>query len=89
MSTTARKRGRPRVTPEQHSGRKRELPLAFVRFAELPDDAVVDVKVVALLDDCSESTVWRRVREGDLLPPIKLGTKSTRWRVGDLRQRRA
>lgn len=56
-------------------------------FSELPDDARVGWEVVAALDDCSEATVWRRVRSGLLPPPERQGRRHTRWVVGQLRNR--
>jgi predicted DNA-binding transcriptional regulator AlpA len=66
----------------------RPLPVAFRFFDQLPDDARVDVKVVALLDGCSVATAWRRVRAGILPEPEHIGG-TTRWRVGTLRAARS
>jgi predicted DNA-binding transcriptional regulator AlpA len=54
-------------------------------FDELPDSAFVPLIVVCALFGCSSATVWRRVRAGQLVPPHRIGLRTTRWRVGDLR----
>lgn len=64
------------------------LPEAFLRFDELPDGALVDMKVVSLLDHCSLATTWRRLRAGLLGEPVYVGG-TTRLRVGTLRELRA
>ena len=55
-------------------------------FDQLPDSAMVPVKAVSALLDAGDSTVWRRAKlESDFPQPIRLGTKCTRWKVGDIR----
>ena len=54
-------------------------------FDELPNSAHVDAKVVNALMGWSNSTTWRRVKAGQLAQPVRLGARTTRWRVGDLR----
>jgi len=56
----------------------------FTDFDALPDAAGVSARTVARLLDCNEATVWRRLKNGDLPAPIRLGTL-TRWNVGGLR----
>lgn len=55
-------------------------------FDDLPESAYVSLCVVCALFGCSPATVWRRVRTGQLASPHRIGLRSTRWRVGDLRQ---
>ncbi len=62
-----------------------ELPLAVRHFADLPDDALIDVRAVAILGGESVSTTWRRAARGQL-KPIKTGPNTTRFRVGDVRR---
>ena len=54
-------------------------------FDELPDSANVSVHVVCAIFGCSTATVWRRVRSGHLAAPHRIGMRSTRWSVADLR----
>lgn len=54
-------------------------------FDALPDSAMVSIKVVCALFGCSPATVWRRVKNGDLVEPKRLGGGTTRWSVGELR----
>lgn len=59
--------------------------LGLRAFDELPDSAYVPVKVVCGLYSCSAASVWRWVRNGQLVAPHRLGPRSTRWSVGELR----
>jgi len=59
---------------------------ALKTFDALPDSGYVDVKMVAMLFGCSIPTVWRRVREGQLVAPHHPGTRTTRWQVGEIRK---
>lgn len=58
---------------------------ALTNFDELPDSAYVPISVVAALRGSSYATIWRQVRDGRLPAPYKLGKRSTRWKVGELR----
>jgi len=55
-------------------------------FDDLPESAFVSLHVVCALFCCSPATVWRRVRAGQLASPYRIGLRTTRWRVGDLRK---
>ena len=59
---------------------------AFLAFDKLPDSGYVRADTVALLRDCSISTVWRLTKQGKLPTPVKLSKQITGWRVGELRQ---
>lgn len=61
------------------------LYLALTNFDELPDSAFVSIKVVASHHSISRATIWRQVRDGILPAPHKLGKRSSRWQVGELR----
>lgn len=58
---------------------------ALSRFADLPDEAHVEVAIVESLFGVSRSTVDRRVKSGELPAPKKFG-RSTRFNVGALRR---
>ncbi len=62
------------------------IPDALKNFDSLPDSANVRLPVVKALFSCSESTVLRMVRRGDLPAPIKPTERITAWNVGKLRQ---
>lgn len=62
------------------------LHLALKNFDELPDSAYVPLLIVCALLSCSPATVWRRVRSGQLVSPVRIGSRTTRWKVGDLRR---
>ena len=57
--------------------------LAAVQY--LPDDALIDVRLCALLMGCSENTIWRRCRSGNFPSPIHVSPQQTRWRIGSVR----
>lgn len=67
---------------------KHAIPAALQHFEELPDSAEVRVPVVAALWACSTSTVWRRVKSGDL-PEPKRRNGVTSFNVGELRKAKA
>jgi predicted DNA-binding transcriptional regulator AlpA len=55
-------------------------------FDQLPDSAMVPVKAFSAMLDAGDSTIWRRAKnEPDFPKPIRLGTKCTRWNVGQIR----
>ena len=65
----------------------KKIPPTLAAFHVLPVEALIDVKFVAVLFDCSENTVWRRARPGGMLPaPIRVSPQQTRWRVGAIRK---
>lgn len=51
----------------------------------LPDDALIDVCLCALLMGCSENTIWRRTKSGDFPLSIRVSSQQTRWRLGAVR----
>jgi predicted DNA-binding transcriptional regulator AlpA len=55
------------------------------KIANLPDEAQVSVQVVAQLFGAGVSTIWARVKKNELPTPNKYG-RSTRWRLGDIRE---
>lgn len=55
-------------------------------FDDLPGSAYVPLLVVCALFFCSPATVWRRVRDGQLVAPHRIGSRTTRWLVADLRE---
>lgn len=56
-------------------------------FDQLPDSAMITVKSFSAVLEAGESTVWRRAKNEPEFPqPIRLGTKCTRWKVGDIRK---
>lgn len=58
---------------------------ALNAFDTLPDSAYVPLPVVCALFACSPATIWRRVRDGRLVAPHRIGKRTTRWLVGQLR----
>jgi prophage regulatory protein len=56
------------------------------RFDDLPDSAYVRFPVVCALFAISIATAWRRVKEGKLPKPVKLGPRVTAFNVGSIRE---
>jgi predicted DNA-binding transcriptional regulator AlpA len=57
------------------------------------DDELLDIDAVRRFEGGSEkppnrSTIWRRVRQGLLPPPIRIGTNQVRWLKSELIERR-
>lgn len=61
------------------------IPDALAAFPHLPDEAFVDIKVVCAVTSRSSASTWRDVKAGRLPAPYKIGPRSTRWKVGELR----
>lgn len=61
------------------------IPKALSNFDSLPDSAYVRQPVVQGLFGCSAASVWRGVRDGRLPAPRKLSSRTTAWKVADLR----
>jgi predicted DNA-binding transcriptional regulator AlpA len=57
-------------------------PTGFDGLSEL---ALVRLPVVQQLYAVSAPTVWRRVKNGDIPAPIRVGLRTTCWKVSDLR----
>ena len=53
---------------------------------ELASVKLLDVRTVAKLLSVHQRTVWRLVASGELPQPIRLGTKTVRWRLSDLEE---
>lgn len=54
-------------------------------FDQLPDAALLSVDEVAALVGRSNASIWRDARRGSLAKPIKFGSRTARWKVGDVR----
>lgn len=49
-------------------------------------DALLKVKDTCALVGMCAASVYRKVREGAFPKPVKIGTRCTRWRSGDVRK---
>ena len=54
-------------------------------FPFLPDDALIEIRSVCALLGRSSASIWRDAAQGRLAPPVRVGARSARWRVGDVR----
>lgn len=56
-------------------------------LADAPDDMLIDTQTLALLLDSTEGSIRQRICEGVLgVDVVKVG-RSTRYRLGDVRQK--
>lgn len=63
------------------------IPAALANFDSLPDSAHVRLPVVCGLTGQSTATVYRRIADGKLPPPKKIGGgRASAWQVGELRR---
>ena len=62
-----------------------QVPFAVRNWPDLPDEANVDVKVVALMTGRSIPSVWRDVAQGRLPQPRRLTPRCSRWSIGQIR----
>lgn len=70
------------ATRKTHSA---SIKPSIINFDSLPNSALVDDKTVAVVTGQSRNTVWRKSKAGTLPAPIKVGPKTTRWKVGEIR----
>jgi len=55
-------------------------------FDQLPDEALLSVRTIATLAGIGVSTVWRHAAlNPDFPKPIKLSSRCTRFRAGEIR----
>lgn len=59
---------------------------SFLEFDKLPNEAHVNVAVIAGILGCTEKTVWRLSKKGTLPGMRKISPGCTRWMVGAIRQ---
>lgn len=70
---------------ETESGIPRPRRPITTPFAQLPDDALVDKRVVRDVTGLGDTERYERIRKGMHPAPILLGPRCARWKVGDLR----
>ena len=68
------------------SARATRLNEALQVFDSLPAIALISIDVVCALSSRSPASVWRDTAAGKLPRPVRIGSRSTRWRVGDIRR---
>ena len=54
-------------------------------LSELPNEGFVRLPVVLRVLDIGKTTWWCGVREGKFPKPIKIGTRTARWNVKNIR----
>ena len=68
------------------TSKSEKLTEKLYNFDRLPDEALVSIDVVCALRDRSRASIWRDVKAGVLVAPTRIGSRTVRWRVGDLRK---
>ena len=77
------------------SGDKEEIKMAINQvkkedrlsnFDHLPDQALLSAREVSEISGRSRTSLWRDVMRGSLADPVKIGSHTVKWRVGDVRQ---
>ena len=59
---------------------------ALQHFEQLPDDALIDVRLAATLAGSGVSTMWRKLKApGCPLRVVRLSARATRFTVGSVR----
>jgi prophage regulatory protein len=48
------------------------------------NDALLKIKTVRDLTGLSEATIYRKIAAGQFVAPIRMGTRCTRFRAGDV-----
>ena len=62
-----------------------QLPeTGYLRLAQIVGNPKSDPPIPALIP-ISKASVWRAVKDGRFPKPVKLGPKTTAWRVEDIR----
>ena len=54
-------------------------------ISRLPDDAFVRMRVLPDLTGKCRSTIYDDINHGKFPPPVKLGSRSSGWKLGDVR----
>ena len=57
-----------------------------VPLSSLPDDALVRLDSALALTGWRKTQFYKRIREGLIPGPVRLGPRAKAWRMGDLRQ---
>ena len=77
------------------SGDKEEIKMAINQikkedrlsnFDQLPDQALLSAREVSHISGRSRTSLWRDVMRGSLADPVRIGSHTVKWRVGDVRQ---
>ena len=52
----------------------------------LPSEGYVRLPTILKVIPIGKSTLWKRVADGTFPQPVKLGERTTAWRVSDIRE---
>ena len=58
----------------------------LTNFDKLPNQGLLSAKELAILSGRSRTSLWRDVTRGSLAEPVKIGNRTVKWRVADVRQ---
>lgn len=76
----------PPLASRRRAARQRRITETLERFDSLPDEALVEIGIVTIVRGRSPASIWRDVAAGRLAKPLRVGLRSTRWRVRDVRR---
>jgi prophage regulatory protein len=71
------------MQPETAFSRHDRAPTQTLQALHIPD-ALLKIQTVVAVTGLSESTIRRKVAEGNFPAPIKDGTRCTRWVAGSV-----
>lgn len=58
---------------------------ALRRYRELPPEGLTTVQAIMALMKWGRTTAWRKIRNGEFPPPLKIG-RAIRWRKADVEE---
>lgn len=61
------------------------IPEALANFDKLPDSAYIRLPVMKGLYGVSAASIWRGVKNGLIIKPVKISERCTAWNVGQVR----
>ena len=65
--------------------KQNQINYRIQNFSQLPDNALLSAREINQLTGRSRTSIWRDVIKELLAEPVKIGTRTVRWRVGDVR----
>lgn len=79
----------PNQTTPNQARKAAKLAEILALWNNLPDEALVPLPVVCAIRGRSPASIYRDVKAGRCPAPVSAGPRSSRWKVGQLRQQLA
>jgi predicted DNA-binding transcriptional regulator AlpA len=65
---------------------KQKIQYEILRnFDYLPEESFVRLPILMALYGISKPTIYRQIKQGNIPAPIKLTSRTSVWKVGDIR----